>query len=231
MNRRVYIGVLCVFFLAFVVSLWLPVYYTNQVMKERDVQGLIESLKGNNEYGKIADMRYLGLIGEDAYEALPYMFDLLNDRDGDVRHASIRAIRQIGPKEDMIDEMINAMDNRYHYIRSEIAICIGELGEFGHEAMPVLFEAYNDDNISVRLEAINALSKVGEHGEIIGIIISAIDDEDDVVRVAAIRIVAEFGMLRYEALPKLEKLANGENKWIATNARNAIQKIESSKVQ
>ena len=97
------------------------------------VSALITSLMDDDPEARGAAARALGLVGEQAKEAIPDLVQALTDPNTQVRTEAIRALEKIG---------------------------MGNIGLEGNFAVPALLEALKDNNFRIRRVATKLLKKI-----------------------------------------------------------------------
>src|SRR5262249_37130950 len=95
-------------------------------------------LKDRDRDKRLEATANLGLIGNDAKDALPALVDALEEKDESVRLIACAALGKIGPV--ALPVLINALQHHYQDIRCEAARAIASIGPKALSAVPALVD-------------------------------------------------------------------------------------------
>lgn len=129
-----------------------------------DINSIVRQLNSKNISVKLQAIDRLRRLGDKAKEAIPSLYDLLNDDDSTIRNAAIDAIAAI-QKTGRIDEQIiraiaKDLNNPDPEYRLRAAYRLGKIGRDAIVVANQLNELRNDPDIEVRKIAQDALSKI-----------------------------------------------------------------------
>ena len=119
-------------------------------------------------------------------EVVPTLITALQDKDKDVRIATVEALGKIG--KDAIPALISALQDKDKDVRTDTVYALGKIGK---DAIPALISALQDKDKDVRTAAFIALVKIGK--DAIPALISALQDKDKDVRTAAVEALWLIG--------------------------------------
>jgi HEAT repeat protein len=131
----------------------------------------------------------LGYMPEKAQTVQSEIIRALGDENDDVRTAARWALGQIGPK--VIPALKDALKDGNPRLRSGAAFALGSMGPAAEEAVPDLLAVMNDNDRTVRIDAILAIGKTRVTTDaVVQALIQVLDtDKDEVVRLDAMRVL------------------------------------------
>jgi HEAT repeat protein len=177
---------------------------------------------------------------------LPVLLDLMHDDDLRVRHEVTVRVAHFISHPDILPRVVTAMlesteprtallltkglkdaDPR---IRQEVVLVLGALGPASKEATPALVEALDDENISVRLLAADALHRVDLESfplKAVSLLIRALGDPGTYVRLHAVQILHNWGPYAKPAIARLVEVAQkDEDEEVRDAAAEAVKAID-----
>jgi HEAT repeat protein len=124
---------------------------------------LIELLKDKHPLVRAAAAGAIREGGPKAAGAVPALINALRDPDPRVRDHAARAVEAVGPA---ANQAVPALIENLQYptdweVRRSAARALGSIGRKAQEAVPALKNALSDPDESVRLEAAEAIKKIG----------------------------------------------------------------------
>src|SRR5262249_36945699 len=123
---------------------------------------------------------YAALIvaGPAAQDAVPRLFEAFNRQDADDAEYLATTLRQLGPV--AIPTLMEALQAKENYVRSNAISILGRIGKDAAEAKPRLIAALRDEDEKVRTDAAFALARIDPNGsEGLRIIVSALTHTQD----------------------------------------------------
>ena len=124
------------------------------------VSTLIGELYSNDRAARILAIRSLGQLGTDAATAIRDLVEIVDDPDKDIAALSLRAVAVIGPDRSLKSKLVGLLRDSCPRMRQMAAFAIGALGEDASEAVPSLASMLKDEDRSVQMQAMLALSRV-----------------------------------------------------------------------
>ncbi len=123
--------------------------------EKKDIEGLIFTLKSDNEQIRQESARALGKLG--SKKATKHLIQTLNDPDMNVREEAIIALGEIRDIKS-VPALINAINSPYVTIRWRAAQALGKINST--KVIEPLIQTLNDPDMNVKEEAINALGRI-----------------------------------------------------------------------
>jgi HEAT repeat protein len=216
----------------------------DKMMTKKDIKGLIKALKyKESDVQKLAAL-YLGEIGD--ARAVVHLIEALKDKDMGVRCSAADALGKIGDVR-AVEHLIEALKDEDEHMREWAAVGLGGIKDT--RAVEPLIRGLKDKAWGVRLQAKKALDKLGwkprDNTEkayyiiatpwdrwdelvrlgkpIVEILIDALKDEYDLVRMKAAMALGEIGDER--ALEPLTQILNDKFEDVQKRAKEALEKI------
>lgn len=128
----------------------------------QDVDALIRQLASRDASERLRSVKALGTLGPAARVALPNLVTTLGDNDGDVRRATIVALRLITPEAKPTEIVVRAMaadlQDADPLIRAAAVRALGRLGNAALPVMPAIEALATDPDADVRKAVTDALS-------------------------------------------------------------------------
>lgn len=159
--------------------------------------------------------------GPKAKTALPALFKAL--KMGDNRGEVSAAIVAIGPEEDAIPYLIDALSDSSWQVHNNITSALAKIGS---PALPALVKALRHENKNVREGVAQTLGKIGV-GALTAVpdLIVTLSDADSGVRLSAVNALGDIGPGAKEASPVLIGFLRDENSKLREAAVTSLGKI------
>ena len=136
----------------------------------------------------------LGDLRSRAKGAVPRLVDLLlNDPDEEARNLAGYALIKIGPAAEL--PLIRALSSKYAEQRAWAVLVLGRLdaGRKGGPAVAPLRKLLDDTDPEVRVEAVQALARIGDAASVGEIVKMMKNDPNEGVRFVVIEALGDFG--------------------------------------
>ncbi|MDH4155985.1 MAG: HEAT repeat domain-containing protein, partial [candidate division Zixibacteria bacterium] len=159
----------------------------------------------------------LGLIGD--REVVPSLLKAVNHQEAAIRKSAINSLVRIGQVEDVGPLLLALNDENGGVRKAAISAAVSLLGERAIQEIRALLE---DEDVWVRYLAINGIGEVGKH-EYGGYIMPYLHDEQDIIKIAAVKALAQMGYQK--AVPELKRLREQKNRDVADAAEAALTTI------
>lgn len=170
------------------------------------VDALIQSLDDREKIYRAEAVSVLGRIGPPAKRATSKLLRLLNDH-GSVRIAAVEALGQIrSDPRATVPELVKALSDPMILVRSNAAVALSNFGGDAATAIAALERAAKDEDATVRVEAANAIWRIGKRPDALSLLFSALADFDLKTESAAgiaLHRLAEIGRENKEVAPRL----------------------------
>jgi HEAT repeat protein len=166
--------------------------------------------------------KVLGIIGPDAGEAVPALIAVLGGEDASVRKRAAQFLGFIGPDAgEAAPTLVKLLKDE------EVGATAAEaLGKIGVIAVPPLISEAGKEDSHVRVQAIQALGKMGPAAEqAVPILIAAYESEDVSVRLATGVSLGRLGPSAKEAAPALVQGLEDENGHVRVHAADALRSL------
>lgn len=189
----------------------------------REVQGpLIVALGDRERDVGLAAERTLRRIRDDVAVAL-----IAASEDPRRRYGALRLLRGMTVSEERLDSLVERMGSGDYRIRLWAVRVGGVLAAENSVALDVLRTGIIDDEVVVRIEALEAVATTGsDAAALVEEVTSLLDDGDIAVREAACFALAALGASAKIAVPALERTARNSNGRLAKAARGALGVID-----
>ncbi|HIO09361.1 TPA: hypothetical protein EYN09_20810, partial [Candidatus Poribacteria bacterium] len=132
--------------------------------QEQKIERLIKQLQDQNKDVRIYAAFALGMIGEEAIDAVSALIQALQDQNPEVRGDAVQALGSIGSgAEDAVPALIQTLQDQDPSIRQSVALALGQIGtpEAIKVAVLALIQTLQDQDAEVRGDAVQALGKIG----------------------------------------------------------------------
>jgi hypothetical protein len=177
----------------------------NRAQMQR-VQRLLLLLRANEPRDRRHAVKALGEMGPAATEAT-HMLIITSHEDpsGDIRHAAVEALAEIGPEAEVLPALIAALRNDpYDEVRRAAVKALVQTGQVA-KAVPALIEAFRDDRDTLCIKlAGGALSRIGPADvDVVPTLIAAMHDEREEVQWVASETLGRVGPAAAQAVPEL----------------------------
>ena len=133
--------------------------------------------------------------------------------------------------EPAVPALRDAMHDDVEAVRALAAGTLAEMGTAGQESVPDLVHAINDESMSVRRQAAEALGMVGAGSFAVPALIDALSDEDRGVRKSVVLTLARIGPEAEEAVPALVRALRDSDKYVRGKASHALQRINTAEAR
>ncbi len=175
------------------------------------ISSLINALRRTEPTVRSGAAKSLGLMGSVARRAAPALARSLEDPVEGVQQEAMDALRRIG--REAVSSLTKALGHRK---RQDVRILAARaLGRIGPEAvrggLSALVRALNDPHKNVRIEACQALARIGKPAAAaVPVLITLLGDKFDKVQQAAKRALAKLGEPPLSALPGLIQIMSSK---------------------
>jgi HEAT repeat protein len=205
--RRIFAGVLAAVLLVTAVA----------ADDKTDIDDLVKQLKDSDAVVRLKAAKALGKLGVKAKSAVPALTTLLKDKDADVRSVAKNAIDAIkggsGTGDAKIDDVVKELKSKNAVTRMKAVTKLGELGEEGKPAAPVLVELMLESWPRSREKFLDALEKIDpESQKPILAFLSETDAEKKLASIDDMEVLGEEGkacipvLLKFFYLDRMGKL-------------------------
>lgn len=153
----------------------------------------------------------LGLLGDQATEAVPLLVRALNDPDVNARFDALSALSMLDhPDEGVIDALVAKLGddslNVTNYM-SPAPVLVVTLAQHGEAAAPALARALRNKDESVRFGAADVLRRIGPAAAAaVPALIESVSDPYDLAQRAAIEALGKVGAAARPAVPALRSI-------------------------
>jgi HEAT repeat protein len=180
---------------------------------EAAVQAFFDALHKDVEFRRWGAMM-LGVVGDEAPEAVQPLTDALDDVDLLVRRYAAEALATHGVGAASALPKLHRLlgeDERTRFLAVKAMLTID--ASQTEELCPVLVEALASRSLLTRLQAADALGDIPTAGRIaVPHLIKLLDDDDIVVRLAAMNSLEKLGSAAAPAVEAIVKILRGEGK-------------------
>lgn len=207
-----------------------------EILRESDpidasLPALINALEDPDRIVRIAAVEPVARFGAKANAAVPILEGWLDDDQEYVRIAAAIAIAKIDPTKipDVMPVLLEGLRSEHYLDRADAAYAIGELGEAGLEALPLLEHLLVDDCAAPRCEAASAISKItGDPTVEISVGVDLLGAEDWLDRYIGAEHLGCMGAVAKPALPDLRRAFSDEDAAVRTAVKVANERIEEA---
>jgi len=216
-----------------------------EVMKRLDVPEL-----------RTSAIETLGKIGEEAKAAVPQLTRFAESGPDDVRQAALQALNGIGrPAAEALPALYKAASSENRDLRIQALLALDRIETNDEKLLPVITAALQSEGGAVRRTAAQVAKRFGDRAQdCVPALLSMLDRDTDrpialatlramkihdvaqlltrledrsfTVRVFACDSLAKLGPEAKEALPALQKKAEGDIDVVKTAAKKAIEEIQ-----
>jgi HEAT repeat protein len=186
---------------------------------------LIKALEDPAPAVQIRALSALGIIGPEAGKGIGPISRLLENKDAKIRALAAWTLGEIGPPARPVAESLaKALRDADANVRRLAAEALHEIGsEMVSRLLPVL----KDDDLGVRLSAVQALAVFHERKEAVQALVDALRDSKTKVRATAAGTLVRLGRDAKAALPSLLDNLKEPDLELQTKALTAIMAIGS----
>ena len=197
-------------------------------------QALRHALKSDQAKTRMAAAQSLGVIGEDAKDAVPDLLEIvLHDQDKLVRIYAAASLGQIGPgAREAVEPLINLIQTeRDSQVVGTVIQTFHELGPTAKAALPLLVTMARDPECHSRVMAAWAMCRIGPEGraEAAGLVpqlIVQLTDQNANSRRFAADVLAEIGAAAERAAPALSAATEDQDGAVRKAAGKALAAIK-----
>jgi len=198
---------------------------------EASLPALVSALEDPDRIVRIASVEPVARFGKKACAAIPILESWLGDEWEYVRIAAAVAIGKIDPRKipEVMPVLLDGLKSEVHLDQLNAVAALGDLGETGSEALPMLGKMLNDRNAVTRLEAASTISKItGEPMLEITVAVALLRADDWLDRYVAAEHLGCLEAVAAPALPHLHRALSDEDVAVRTAVRVAIERIEGA---
>ena len=207
------------FFVIIYLSVFLDLLYSQD--NDSKLINALSDLKSEDKNIRLKAIETIGNLGTEAKEVAPSLIKILRNKDWLLRNEALDALLKIGESKKAISNIIELLKDDNEHIRAKSVKILGSMGIDSHRAINSLLELLKEKNIYLDEELILSLNKIvygiselkasfdeidPEIKKTIGIIIKALESDNEKVRYWAILAVGTIGLKAKDAIPKLLKL-------------------------
>jgi len=200
-------------------------------LNETVMRALIVALEDPERLVRVVVVNAVGRYGRRAVAALPVLEKWLNDSHEYSRLLAIDAITKIDPEQIdlMLPRLVEILGSDDAVNRSFAAEVVGNLGEGGTPALPVLRSLLNDELASARCRAGIAIWKItGDPPAAIEAGIGLLSSVDWLDRAVGAEHLGSMGAVAASALPALRAALLDHNVSVRETVAEAIADIEAA---
>ncbi|MEN8161149.1 MAG: HEAT repeat domain-containing protein, partial [Myxococcota bacterium] len=191
-------------------------------MDRLDRQHLLDDLAHpDEEIRRLAVERTSELPGD---EAVPSLVERLGDSSWRVRKAAVERLIDQDDAASAVRALVAALADGENSGRRNAAL--EALTHFGPEAVPVLLEASDDEDVDVRKQVVDTLGAIG-HSSAADRLIQLLADPDANVRAAAAEALGAVAALGVERL-LVERVEQDEEPLVRLCALRSLAKLRAS---
>ncbi|MBC8243827.1 MAG: HEAT repeat domain-containing protein [Verrucomicrobia bacterium] len=187
------------------------------------VTGLVGVLGAEHAATQSAAFDALAKLGPEAKPALPALSQAVSHADADVRASALNALAKVEPDDrKLLSALRPALGDSSAKVRHTAIRELGELGSDARPAGPELFARL--DTSEDRQVALEALRRVRVRD--VDLYISALGNEEPLVRLFACQALRRAGEAARKALPEIRKLTRDSYDFVRREARRAMEALE-----
>jgi HEAT repeat protein len=180
------------------------------------VNGFGDSDKGVRDQCVLALTRF----GAASYPALR---GALKQPGETVRVMALSTIIELGaPAKEFLADIVDVLKDPAPAVRAKAASVLGTMANDAKDALPVLAERINDSDLKVRLEAIQAVTKVGPSEGTMPALIEALQEDNEDVSRSALTALARIGPCGPASVPVLQKASTNPKARVRIYAASAL---------
>ena len=197
-------------------------------------QALRVALKSDQAKTRMAAVQSLGVIGEDAKDAVPDLLELvLHDQDQLVRIYAANSLGQIGPgAREAVEPLIKLIQTEHDaQVVATVIQTFHDLGPTAKAALPVLATMAKDPKCLSRVMAAWAMCRIGPEGRaeaaaLVPELIVQLTDQNPNSRRFAADVLAEIGPAAERAVPALSAATEDQDGAVRQAAVKALAAIK-----
>ncbi len=170
-------------------------------------------------------MTRIGKIGKMANAAVPFLLDVVDKSDGEVRRAAACSLAMIAEEETPDHLFVFLSEALLSYLERSYAI--EAFSHVGKKAIPALLILLNHPDYANRRAAVKSLGNIAskDSAEAISLLIEALQDQNRMVQEEAVAAVGKAGEKASAAIPLLCALLNHPYWHMRELAARALGKI------
>ena len=199
---------------------------------EASLTALINALEDPDRIVRIAVVELVARFGKKACDAVPVLETWLEDEKEYVRIAAARAIGLIEPDKspEVMPVLINGLGSSIHLDQLNAADALGDLGEAGSGALPLLGKMLISEDLVGRSMASSAISRItGDPTVELTVVVALLRAENWLDRYVAAEHLGCLGAVAAPAVPYLRRALSDEDAAVQTAVRVAIERIEEAR--
>ena len=194
---------------------------------EATLPALVKALEDPDRIVRIAAVEPVARFGKKAEAAVPILERWLEDEKEYVRIAAARAIVLIDPNKipEIMPVLLDGLKSEDHLDQLNAVAALGDLGEAGSEALPMLGKMLTGKSLVTRLEAASTVSKIiGDPMLEITVVVGLLSAANWLDRYVAAEHLGCLGAA--PALPYLRRTLADEDAAVRAAVETAIERIE-----
>ena len=191
-----------------------------------EIRAVLRTFAARNNLLNQAEDALSELQGYDG-ELVPTLINALSDPDDEVRLLVMRLLWELGTKaEPAIPAMINALEDNNRIIRLSAAGLVARFGEKAKAAIPILETWIGSNDQFSHVTALGTILMINHSkaGDLMPVLIDALESDDGKLRVEAIWQLELLGELALDAVPALRRLLD-DHSTASMSASDAIFEI------
>jgi HEAT repeat protein len=189
------------------------------------VPALRSSLTDVDQGTRVTAAKALWRINQQPGDVIPVFVSVLQNGDVDERYGAAEQLKEMGPwAAPAVPALIKALKDKEASNRCMVVEALGLVGPKAATATVALMEVLrHDEDSAARGTAAEALGKIGDPTTVPALV-TALEDEDDYVRMNAVNALESLGHKAKAAVPSLIRVVKNDeaNDWIAAAALGAI---------
>lgn len=200
-----------------------------QISQWEEFFHLVQNLDEGCHETRSQSAYYLGKMGEEAKEAIPFLLKALSNHDPYVRSNVIYALGEIRSEAPLvIPALLKILEenNSAYEVRKATVIALGKFGTSAIQAISLLTRMLYDKNVYIRSSVAYVLGEFGESAcEAIPALIKALEDESYDVREHVSEALGKMGGEAKIAIPALMRSMHDESEEVCLSAAKALRRI------
>ena len=194
---------------------------------DASLPALTNALEDPDRIVRIAAVEPVTRFGKKAIAAVPILEGWFDDEKEYVRIAAARAIGQIDPNKipEVMPVLIDGLGSSIHLDQLDAAAALGDFGEAGSGALPMLGKMLTDRNSVTRSEAASTISKItGDPTVELTVVVASLRATNWLDRYGAAEHLGCMGAVAAPALPYLRRALDDEDAAVRTAVETAIER-------
>jgi HEAT repeat protein len=189
---------------------------------------LVKALEDPSAVVRVRAMKAIGTMGCQLGHAIavPAVAKLLRSTNKSLRKQAATTLGEIGPEASCVaDLLMPLLRDREAAVRQAAAAALTRIGP---DAVPGILKGIDNDDLDVRLAAIQALSLISDSDEAVAALVQCLRDIDPRVRSEAAAALARTGAPARVAMPMLIQMLKENNFEVQKQAFAAIMTLASA---